>query len=967
MIAEATVEKALAAIKRPAVRDYFFSKLGSPDWIEPLRKAGLFAKPEPPTRRGDAEYHVRWVESEYLARMAPLAPEIVTQTFENMEVGDNPWVHRDIVTAAMEMPGRYAARLSGIEADWLARQERVSFLLAPDYGKLAAKLAAEGETSGALRLIRVLFEVVPDRERSTSALREPHGRLQWHEYEHVLKPVLPKLTETISEELLVLLCEFLETAVGASRYTDDPALPRDLSEIWRPAVEDHAQNHHHTLADTLVSAVRDVAIPIAAESSAKRASVVESLEQRPWHIFHRIAMHVLCEGGAPALDLARQRILKRDNFDSIAFRHEYARLLRTFFSNLGEADQNRILGWIDEGPSDLAEWADFWERETGKAPSEQQRQARSDYWKYERVHPFRESLPDSWKRRYAEWSRQFDEPKLAEFATYHESRWGDSSPKTAEELGELAIPELVSFLRSWRPSRHWDQPTTHGLVQELRRAVASNAVRFAEDAAAFADLPPEYVSPILDGLRETVLSGKTLPWPPVLELCEWVTRQPRDIPGREGHHYHPAEPHPGWKWVRATIADLIEQALQRDEDGIPFELREKVWAILATLAEDPDPTPQDEAEREPGYDPFTASLNTTRGKAMHSVVRYMLWVARNSPRPRKDELRLARGMEEIAEARALLERHLDPSRDASLAIRSVFGHYFPLLAAIDPEWVSACRGQVFPPAESDVRSWIAAWNAFVRFNRVYTGVFELLSEEYARAIERCGDYPVENRDLADAKEGLAEHAMILLGRGTVVIEPDGLIGRFFTTVPVGLQAHAIDFVGRSLAQEQGPPTEVIERFKRLWRWLVQAAESTPDGSAERLRLAAFGSWFTSHQFDESWAVAALEDALRLAERVDNSHFVIGLLAELAPRFPKEVLHCLRAIIHSDREGWEISGTQDEVRSILKVALSDSGERVRTEATSTVHDLGARGFFSFRDLLRSSESDSSTPPTTESAS
>lgn len=967
MINAETVQRALEAIKSAVNQDYFFGKLESPEWIEPLRKAGLFARPEPPTRRADGEYYSRWAASEYLARMALRAPEVVTRTFEKMEVGENPWVHRNIVAAALEMSGSYAARLARIEADWLARQERVSFLLAPDYGKLAAKLAAERETEAALRLMRVLFDVVPDRDRSRSALREPRGRLPWHEYELVLQQMLPELSKTIPEQLLAVLCDLLESGVEASRYTNDPAPPRDFSEICRPAVEDHVQNRPHTLADVLTSAVRYVAVRIAAESSAKRASVVESLERRLWHIFHRIAMHVLCEGGAAALDLARQRVLKRDNFDSIAYRHEYARLLRTFFSNLGEADQNRILGWIDEGPSDLAEWAEFWERENGIAPSKQQRQARSDYWKYERVHPFRESLPDSWKHRYAEWSRQFDEPKLVEFVPYHESRWGGSSPKTAEELGELPIPELIDLLKSWQPSGKWDEPKTYGLAQELRRAVAMNAVRSAENARAFVELPPEYVSPILDGLREAIRSGKTLPWPPVLELCEWVTQQPRDIPGREGHHYHPAEPHPGWKWVRATIADLIGQALQRDEDGIPFELRQKVWAILATLAEDPDPTPQDEAEREPSYDPFTASLNTTRGKAMHAVARYVVWVARNLPRPRKDELRLAHGMEKIAEVRVLLEQHLDPSREASLAIRSVFGHYFPLLASIDPSWASACRGQVFPPAESDVRLWTAAWNAFVRFNRVYTGVFELLSEEYARAIERCGDYPVDNRDVADAKEGLAEHAMILLGCGTVVIEPDGLIGSFFTTVPVSLQAHAIDFVGRSLTQEQAAPTQATERFKYLWQWLVQAAESTPDGSAERLRLAAFGSWFTSHQFDESWAVAALEDALRLAERVDNSHFVIGLLAELAPRFPKEVLHCLSAIIHSDKEGWEISGTQDEVRSILKVALSDSGERVRTEATSTVYDLGARGFFSFHDLLRSSEGDSSTPPATESAS
>ncbi len=101
-----------------------------------------------------------------------------------------------------------AARLAKIEVDLLALQERVSLQIAPDYGKLAAKLAAERETDAALQLIRVLFDVVPERERSAPALREPRGRLQWHEYEHVFQPVLPKLAETIPDHGIVgTVCE----------------------------------------------------------------------------------------------------------------------------------------------------------------------------------------------------------------------------------------------------------------------------------------------------------------------------------------------------------------------------------------------------------------------------------------------------------------------------------------------------------------------------------------------------------------------------------------------------------------------------------------------------------------------------------------------------------------------------------------------------------------------------------------
>ena len=46
------VEKALALIERRAVNHaYFFSKLKTPDWIEPLSAAGFFCGPAPTAHR----------------------------------------------------------------------------------------------------------------------------------------------------------------------------------------------------------------------------------------------------------------------------------------------------------------------------------------------------------------------------------------------------------------------------------------------------------------------------------------------------------------------------------------------------------------------------------------------------------------------------------------------------------------------------------------------------------------------------------------------------------------------------------------------------------------------------------------------------------------------------------------------------------------------------------------------------
>lgn len=961
MIDDETVQRALEAIKTPASQDYFFSKLQSPEWIEPLGKKGLFAPAEPPPERSGGQYYSRWSASEYLVRMAPLSPELVAQTFEQMKTGNNPWVHRDIVSAALQMPVPQAARLAKVETKWLKCQERVWPLVMADYGRLVVRLAEEGETGSAIDLMSTLFEIRPDPAQSPRGWGEPLSRLDGRDYGRVLQQVFPNLTKVIPKQLFDLLCGLLDRAVDASHIADSLTPPQDYSEFWRPAIEEHEQNHGHALRDALVAVVRDVATELAKQSCERRSWVIERLEQMRWHVFHRIAMHIICEVGQPALDLARPRILKSDNLHSSAFRHEYSRLLGTFFGMLAASDQNQFLRWIEDGPTDAGEWAAFLERETGIAQNDEGRQAHSDRWKYLRVHPIRESLPEDWKRRYAEWATQFGKLRLTDFAIHCQFRCGEASPRTAEELAGLDIKDLIVFLRSWRHSGEWDQPTIGGLAQALQRAVAANAVRFAEHATEFENLPPEYVSSVLEGLRDAQRSETALSWLPILGLCEWVTRQPRDIAWREGLEYRPGEPHPDWKLARGMTADLIEKALHQEEGGIPFELRERVWAILAVLAEDPHPTPQDEAERDAHYDPFTASLNTTRGKAMHAVVQYVLWVARNSPRPDTTELRLAAGMEEIPEARDLLVRHIDPSQDPSLTIRSVLGHYFPFFAAIDPDWASVQRSLIFPACTSEAPFWTAAWNAYVRFNSVYTNVFSLLSQEYARAIEQCRGGADENRDVREANDGLAEHLMILFGRGSLVIEQDGLVARFFSIAPVVLQVHAIDFIGRILSHEQAPPKEVIDRFKNLWQWLAEAARGGSAGDPKRRRLAAFGRWFTAGAFEAPWSICALEEAIKLAGCIDDPSFVIESLDRLASELPNNVLRCLREIIRSEKECWEISASQDAVQHILQATLRHPDESTREEARRIIDDLVARGFFSYRNLLSEPDSDASGTP------
>lgn len=135
--------------------------------------------------------------------------------------------------------------------------------------------------------------------------------------------------------------------------------------------------------------------------------------------------------------------------------------------------------------------------------------------------------------------------------------------------------------------------------------------------------------------------------------------QPREIPERKSRYTHLD---PGWVWTRKTIASLLATGFESGPVEIPFDYRHVAWEVLKSITEDEEPTRDYEAQYGgSNMDPAALSINTTRGEAMHAVVRYALWVRRHLGNEPDGKERLERGLEEIPETREVLEAHLDPN------------------------------------------------------------------------------------------------------------------------------------------------------------------------------------------------------------------------------------------------------------------------------------------------------------------
>lgn len=952
------VDRAVALLMYAEQYRYFFDRLQNPEWLNPLRERGFFKHP-PQVERNEEEGTIRfpqWPEARYLARMASHKPELVAEIIQEMDDTDNAVVLSDLLDAMLAMPPDVSAKLADKAEQWATRPYWLLDWLPPDkLGQLIEHWAKGGRTYEALRVARVLLDVLLEERRVEARSYEeyqlppePQARFHTWDYNEVLKKHYPELVRAAGLPALELLCDLLDRAIRLSRRRDDDQGPEEYSCIWRPAIEDHRQNYGQTVKDALVTAVRDAAELIVRSAQGTVQDVVNILERRPWKVFRRIALHVIREFPEQAEKLVAERLTDRALFEDVGLQHEYVLLLRTCFKHLKPDDRDTILSWIEIGP-DVEEFKRWREEETGSPPSDDDVARYCETWKRDwltRIGP--ENLPQDWQERYRTLIDNYGEPDHVEFPVYTEGGWvGPTSPKSAEELKAMSIPDIVEFLKTWRPPEHvLFRPSPEGLGRVLSSVVAQDPGPFAVEAKRFQGLDPTYVRAVLSGLRDALKQGGAFDWEPVLVLCGWVLSQPRDTPGRRVERM---EADPGWGWTRKAIADLLSAGFGDGPGNIPIGLREKVWHILKPLTEDPDPTPEYE-ERYGGsnMDPDTLSINTTRGKAMHAVVRYALWVRRHREGQAEAEDQPRRGFDEMPEVREVLDSHLDVAQEPSLAIRAVYGQWFPWLVLLDSEWARDRATRIFPIGQGEEALREAAWNTYVTFCRPYDNVLDILREQYRHAVERLGCRRDDTRWLANPDERLAEHLMAFYWRGKLSLE-DPLFTAFWEKAPDALRGHAIGYIGRALQQTSGEISAVIlDRLKQLWAVRLARAKHSQSRADLVEEMAAFGWWFVSEKFDPGWALAQLSESLQLVRRTDPEHMVLEHLARIVDSYPQESALCLMMIAEGDREGWNLYAGRNHVRRILEVALRNptSGD----EAKAIINYLGSRGFMEFRDLL-----------------
>lgn len=946
------IEQALALIeRRPVNRGYFFSKLESPDWIEPLVEAGYFKDPPPPRVNGDFVSYPVWPESKYLARMAPVAPTQVADVIRQIPETDNINVHEDLARAVIHLPAESMVRWAGQEARWVQLQHHIQYPLSKALGDVIERLVSLGKIRAAMELARSLLTircvVDSDRAKSVSDALQPGGSgvkesdseqadeedpgvselaasvvaelssridglLSPYEYRQFVERHVPGLVRRGGIKVFEMLCDLLEDAIESDK------LGRDDGGFGRPAIEAHGQNYRDDVSDALIDAIRDTSVQLVDAGVALEA-VAESLGGRKSPMFRRMVLHLAAEKHSRDPELVAELVVCEEHFLDERLLHEYSRLLGLVYPILDDDRRNRVMKWISDGPP-------FHDSFTG---DDEERRSWTIYWQRRRLAWIHSHLDDGWKERYAQVVDEIGEPENPDFRSYTTTWMGPTSPINAEELGSRSAEEIARYVKSWQPSGDPRSPEPEGLARTLEAVVAEAPAEFLQAHRAFLEGPVRYVSAVLRGLSQAVRDDVAIDWPTTIDLMSWLSaRQSEDSELR---------------WARQDCIRLLEEGLKGNL--VDIRLRKAVWSIIDTIADDKDPSPEDDSKH--ASDLATRSINTVRGNALHAVVNYSLWVYRSVMGTSEAKLG-AFGMRVIPEVRARLERHLDPAIDPSPAIRSVYGQWFPYLVLLDDAWASQQVTSIFPDDQPELRD--AAWETYLRRCPVYNRPFQLLRDQYLEAVDRLDETEGHDSSTRENIGGfLGEHLVLLAGRGLIAwSDQDGLLRQFFEKAAPDEARRAIWRVGRDLSREENDiPEDALDRLERLAEELLELLKK--HGRERMGHLSRLGWWIASGRFDPEWTLDRLQRLIELAGAAEPSFAVMDCLVEISKNNPTEAFKVLRTWLNTERSDQRVLvGRKESTMAILQAALKQPA--TQDAARSFIHQLGAAGYLDFRDLL-----------------
>ena len=956
MPTDTQVDRALELIQKSGGNyEYFFEKLSSPSWIEPLAKRGRFDHPPGIERIGNMYRFPPWPEGEYLLRMADVAPEEVAAAIKPVcFASDNHIVHRLLVETTRKLPPALARDLALQEAAWVREQDSLIPLYPEKAAALVEHLATGGEPGAALELASAILEVRAPKgtRKGTPSEAEDGGTIDWKpapDPEAKLEPVWSQLfLRTVTEPLslsipdgfLDALAENLNRAVTI-HSSNQQDKSDDYSTIWRPHLE---HSSHYEALNESVSALIGTIKFLCSQPVDHTQQILRALQPYTWPIFDRMRAFTLLHGAHADPDLVARFLNEPHRYARAPGNPEFTELLKKQASALPKDVLAEILERIDRGP-DPASYAYHLQHRVPPENVELETTVIIERWQLNWLHPLAAVLDEAHARELNRLLEKYEAPR-PRFRSGGVRQLQDHSPTDLESFRGMSTEALVKYLKEWTPPSTglpFEQPSRAGVANTLREWVADDPQHAGDALESFltTELDPTYVTGLLDAFAGALKTEQPFDVYAVARAAQWVAENTDALTEVDRGGWNRVAT---WNWAHMSAARFLSD-LFLEEKRLDLTRADELFPAAYAVCFLPRPTVEDEAEYKKEPSRYTSfALNTPRPVGVEAMIRYGRWIKLAAPEAEFTQARLAPVF-------AILEQKLDAAQEPSAAVREMFGMQFRTVAWLGLEWFLSVIPKLFPGKDGTKEEKTLdrfAWSSYLQYCGPVGETLPATRKRYLMAIKALpkGDATVGENDRT-----LASHLMQYYAHGVIELD-DELLVQFFASASIKLRAQAVGDIGWNLIHEGAVLSpEIQARFMHLWESRMELLKTGSKEEAEE--LATFGWWLACSKFPDEWAI---EQALPILERVRSlrpDFAVVEALDRLSPKYPYEAVRVVHVLFEEDRDGWAIHGWNQHLDSILKEALRD-GEMARKEAGEMIELLVSRGFRGYRNLRTSDE-------------
>lgn len=927
-------------LKHPSHVEYFFVKLHHPDWLEPLTKNGFFANPPKRITSGNHVMFPAWPLSNYLIMIADQKPNEVLELMKSIEETENIRIHLALIECALKIPSSLAKEIIPLARKWITVP--YSSPIPEKLAELCVKFSDENELTSALDLLEVILDVKVSESEPKIMLKEAHPHFDLWSYEKILKGAAIAIFKKKPCAVVKVLYRILSKAILLERTNTTRG---NTSYVLRPAIENHPQNREgRDVKDLLVTAIRDGTESLGKSDEKTFMKCFNLLSKFNLTVFRRIEIHLMRKFPKLLASQMHSLVSKKETFDDISLWHEYYHLLHEQYSNFPQFLKKEILKWIEEGP-DIERFVAWSKKTKNKEPSEAEKNARIEHWQMGYLSPIRDYVPPVWKEKGQEFATKYGEPEHPDFHIYMGSvTVGSKSPLTEEEIKKKTPQEVVDYLRTWEPLKEFLAPSREGLAHALSEVISENPSSYTSICQEFGKLYPVYVYHFLSGFRRAIQKEKTFDWKPIILFCKdlLISEESKALT-REEMLYD-------WNSIYRQIADLFEEGLKSKKVSPSLESKETIWALIEVLLKhnEPDLAFENKYDEET-LDPVFLSLNTVRGKAMHSAIQYASWcVRRLNLFQKKDKM--------VPEVKKQLEVMLRPECEPTKTIRAVYGMYLPRLFYLDRDWVGEHIPAIFPEDSKHRSLWRVAWEAYITYCGLSNEVYESIRNQYEIAVDKLSSAKISKV----AKEHLSQHLLIAYLRELEDLKNHSLVSSFFKKAHPQIRGHAIWFIGKVLKDLQTnginekTKHKIIERIMNLWEWRIQEARMTDSRGKERFveELKSFGMWFIYSLFDKDWTISQLYDTLQLTEGVlVLGKMVVEKLQLYTEKHYLTVLKSITLLVEEESQRWILIVSIDKIKELLAQIVNEhSHQEIKSSVNDLVDVLAKKGYHEFTEFF-----------------